>query len=149
MPGSILYVSCNSGSSHSSRLPSQQQYHSLKLNLRECAPAGVKTEAVPGVQTYLHFFAPQTGLSPTPIPGHILSRLSASISATSQPEVSSWGRSSGTGNGWLDSGRQNPQCLATNDGRRQVLQEKDELNMGVPIFSAWERVFLENIRWRD
>lgn len=69
---------------HTPPLPSeQQQYHPLKLNPRESVPAGVKTEAVPGMHTYLHVFVPQTALPPPTIPGHILSRLSASVSAVS------------------------------------------------------------------
>lgn len=94
---------------HTPPLPSeQQQYYPLKLNLRESSPAGVKTEGVPGMYTYLLMFAPRTVLLPPPIPGHILFRLNASVSAVSQPQVSSWGRNRGTGNGYLHPGRQNP-----------------------------------------
>lgn len=67
------------------------------------------------------------------------------LSLYCQPaQVSSWERSSGTGNGCLDPRRQNLQCLTTNDEKRQVLQKRKVKYGDSSIFSMGKGL-LENI----
>lgn len=149
MPGSVLYMSYNSGSSHSSPFPSQQQqYHPSNSTWENLLQQGSKQKqwmecrltftSLPHKQPYLPHLSQGTSC-PDPVPLSLLSASQKFLHGEGAVghEMDGWTLRGRTHNAW--------QLLMGEDRcyRKGWVKHEDS------SFSAWERVFLENTHWKD